>query len=80
MDFGDSAMVRGIEAKQRVIKDKYTGSGGIVVLIVSAAASFIFGVLSDKIGRKNILVYIIGISYGVFMSVSDALASDMAPL
>ena len=30
---------------------------GIVVLIASAAASFIFGVLSDKIGRKNILVY-----------------------
>ena len=30
MDFGDSAMVRGIEAKQRVIKDKYTGSGGIL--------------------------------------------------
>ena len=29
-----------------------------MVLIVSAAASFIFGVLSDKIGRKNILVYI----------------------
>ncbi len=83
----------------------YVSIAGIVVLIVSAAASFIFGVLSDKIGRKNILVYItviggiamilipefekfvyflvlgsiIGISYGVFMSVSDALASDMAP-
>ena len=83
----------------------YVSIAGIVVLIASAAASFIFGVLSDKIGRKNILVYItiiggiamilipefekfvyflvlgsvIGISYGVFMSVSDALASDMAP-
>jgi adenosylcobinamide-GDP ribazoletransferase len=29
MDFGDSFMVRGADEKQRVIKDKYTGSGGI---------------------------------------------------
>ncbi|NOL60536.1 MFS transporter [Ferroplasma acidiphilum] len=83
----------------------YVSIAGIVVLITSAFASFVFGVLSDKIGRKKILVYItviggiamilipefekfvyflilgsiIGMSYGIFMSVSDALASDMAP-
>jgi adenosylcobinamide-GDP ribazoletransferase len=34
MDFGDSIMVRGIEEKQRVIKDKYTGSGGIGMLFI----------------------------------------------
>ncbi len=34
MDFGDSVMVRGIEAKQHVIKDKYTGSGGIGMLFI----------------------------------------------
>ncbi|WP_337861073.1 adenosylcobinamide-GDP ribazoletransferase [Ferroplasma sp.] len=41
MDFGDSVMVRGKEEKQRVIKDKYTGSGGtglaFVVYITSIA-------------------------------------------
>ncbi len=83
----------------------YVSIAGIVVLITSAFASFVFGVLSDKIGRKKILVYItviggiamilipefekfvyflilgsiIGMSYGIFMSVSDALASDMSP-
>ncbi len=83
----------------------YVSIAGIVVLITSAFASFVFGVLSDRIGRKKILVYvtviggiamilipefekfayflilgsIIGMSYGIFMSVSDALASDMAP-
>ncbi len=34
MDFGDSFMVRGTDAKQRVIKDKYTGSGGIGMVFV----------------------------------------------
>ena len=42
MDFGDSAMVRGIEAKQRVIKDKYTGSGGIGMLFVIYIPSIAF--------------------------------------
>ena len=34
MDFGDSFMVRGTEAKQRVIKDRYTGSGGIGMVFI----------------------------------------------
>jgi adenosylcobinamide-GDP ribazoletransferase len=34
MDFGDSFMVRGTDAKQRVIKDKYTGSGGIGMVFI----------------------------------------------
>ncbi len=34
MDFGDSLMVSGYENKQRVIKDKYTGSGGIGLLFI----------------------------------------------
>ncbi len=83
----------------------YVSVVGIAVLMTSALASFIFGILSDRIGRKKILVYvtviggiamllipefekfdyflilgtIIGMSYGIFMSVSNALASDMAP-
>ena len=35
-------MVRGIEAKQRVIKDKYTGSGGIGMLFVIYIPSIAF--------------------------------------
>jgi len=34
MDFGDSIMVRGVDEKQRVIKDRYTGSGGIGMLFI----------------------------------------------
>ncbi|WMT51891.1 MAG: adenosylcobinamide-GDP ribazoletransferase [Ferroplasma sp.] len=43
MDFGDSFMVRGTEAKQRVIKDRYTGSGGIgmVFIIYVPAIAFL---------------------------------------
>ena len=43
MDFGDSFMVRGTDAKQRVIKDKYTGSGGIgmVFIIYVPAIAFL---------------------------------------
>ncbi len=84
----------------------YVSVAGIVVLTTSSIASVVFGILSDKIGRIKILVFVtviggiamilipefekfvyflilgsvIGISYGIFMSVSDALASDMAPL
>ncbi len=83
----------------------YVSVAGIVVLAVSAFGSIVFGYLSDKIGRKKILVIttvigaagmflipeferfdyflifgsMIGISYGIFMSVSKALASDMSP-
>jgi len=42
MDFGDSVMVRGIESKQRVIKDRYTGSGGIGMLFVVYIPSIAF--------------------------------------
>jgi Cobalamin-5-phosphate synthase len=42
MDFGDSVMVRGIESKQRVIKDRYTGSGGIGMLFVIYIPSIAF--------------------------------------
>ncbi len=34
LDFGDSLMVRGFEKKQQVIKDKYTGSGGIGLFFI----------------------------------------------
>ncbi len=83
----------------------YVSVAGIVVLAVSAGSSLLFGFLSDKVGRVEILVIttvigaagmflipeferfdyflifgsMIGISYGIFMSVSKALASDMSP-
>ncbi len=73
--------------------------------MVSALASVVFGIFSDRVGRVKMLLFttligslamflipefekftyflifgsMIGISYGIFMSVSKALASDMSP-
>ncbi|WP_236689062.1 MFS transporter [Acidiplasma aeolicum] len=83
----------------------YVSIAGIVVLVVSALASVVFGIFSDRVGRVKMLLFttligslamflipefekftyflifgsMIGISYGIFMSVSKALASDMSP-
>ncbi|MEM0139415.1 MAG: adenosylcobinamide-GDP ribazoletransferase [Ferroplasma sp.] len=42
LDFGDSLMVRGYEKKQQVIKDKYTGSGGVGMFFILYLLSFSF--------------------------------------
>ncbi|MCL4335626.1 MAG: MFS transporter [Candidatus Thermoplasmatota archaeon] len=78
---------------------------GVVVLAVSTISSVTFGTLSDRLGRKNILIFaaivgglatslipllrifsdflilgaVIGSCYGVYFSVSKALATDLSP-
>jgi len=56
MDFGDSLMVSGYENKQRVIKDRYTGSGGIGLLFIVYINSIAFLTFFNKIEGFIIII------------------------
>ncbi len=56
MDFGDSLMVSGYENKQRVIKDKYTGSGGVGLLFIIYINAIAFLIFFNNISGFIIII------------------------